>query len=180
MAVFRAQVFYEIVGVGKWTNVYHVDAANLVDADASIVGTLVPQLLPFLHSSGRIVKTLTSSLADDTFIDSSINEAGTSAFTDSRLPLFNSVKVLFDTAGGGRPDYKFLKGWLTEALNDSGQVTPSDADDLDTGLTGAITAMAADDVPLCSEDGSLWSNVSVQPDIQMRQMHRRRRRVVVP
>jgi len=175
MATFRVQVFYQRGEGEKWTNVYHADSTTLALVANSVVNVLIPGLLPLLHSSCRITKFLVSSLSDDTFIETPVEEAGTSAFTDSILPFFNCVKAFFTTDALGRPDYKFYKGWLTEALNDSQVITPSDASDFKDALDAIIEAMDADEVPLVSESGDPWLVASVQPAIQMRQMHRRRR-----
>jgi hypothetical protein len=177
VAVSRAQIFYEIVGLGKWSNVYHQEADSLIDARIAWTTAGIPILLGLLHSSAQITRVLVSSLTDDTFTEAAVNESGTSAFSDSRLPLFNSVKALFQTAGLGRPDLKFYKGWLTEALNDSGFITSPDLDDFETALASLIGDMSAEGAQLCSENGDAWGAASVQSAIQMRQMHRKRRHV---
>lgn len=178
MATFRVQVFYQRGEGDKWTNVYHVSGADLTGALTAVVGTFVPALLPLLHASCRVVKVLVSSLTDDTFSEAAIEEPGSSAFTDSTLPFFNSVKGLFQTTAFGRPDLKFYKGWLTEALNDSGVITSLDLSDFEDALNAIISSMSVEDYALCSESGDLWTSAVVQPGIQMRQMHRRRRHVV--
>lgn len=179
MAVFRCQVFYQRGEGDKWTNVYHLSGTTLHGALIAAANTLVPGLLPLLHASCRIVKVLVSSLSDDTFEESSIEQAGTSAFTDSVLPFFNSVKAKFNTSGTGRPDLKFYKGWLTEALNDSGVITSLDLSDFTDALNQLIIDMNSESYDLSSENGDLWSTsgATVQPAIQMRQMHRKRRHV---
>lgn len=177
MAVFRVQVFYQRGEGDKWSNVYHLESADIPTAMGDAVTTMAPILTGLLHSSCRLVKILVSSLVDDTFSETVLNSAGTSAFSDSMIPFFNSVKIFFQPSDLGRPDYKFFKGWLTEALNDSGQVTSLDLADFVDALQNMISDMADTDSTLVSENGSEWTTAIGQPAIQMRQMHRKRRHV---
>jgi len=173
----RVQVFYELPGGEKWSNVYHSDGSSLVAIRIAWVTSAVSHLTTLLHASCVLTKILVSDPDTSDFTEATVNEPGTSAFTDSRLPFFNSVKALFQPNNLGRPDYKFYKGWLTEALNDSGSITPSDAADFETELASLISDMADADATLCSENGDVWMSAVLQPTIQMRQMHRKRRHV---
>jgi len=95
------------------------------------------------------------------------------------LPLFNSIKVLFTSAALGRPDFKFLKGIMTEDANEGGFVASSVKTAVLTAFASMISDMSTSSAPLCSETGDEWSGISVQDAVQMRQMHRRRKRTVV-
>jgi hypothetical protein len=180
MAVTRIQVFYQRGEGDKWTNVYHANGASLEVVRDAVVSAMLPQLIEILSPACRIVKFLVSSLTDDTFLEQSVEEFGDSAFTDSLLPFFNCVKVLIQTASLGRPDVKFIKGWLTEAITESGVIEPTEI----APFVGVFNTMIGDmedaSAFLCADDGGAWTTVSVQPTIQMRQMHRRRRRTVTP
>lgn len=177
MATTRLQVFYQIGEGEKWSNVYHVDTTTITDALTAFTSHMQATLLGMLHSSARITKVLSSSLIDDTFQELSVEEAGTSAFTDSRLPLFDCVKLLISTAGLGRPDGKFLKGWLTEGNSASGAIDSIPLDELLGDFQQMIDDMASESTPFVSDTGDEWAIVSASPNIQMRQMHRRRRHV---
>jgi len=177
MAVTRLQVFYQIGEGEKWTNVYHIDVASITDAITAFQDFMQSILLGLLHSSARITKVLSSSMTDDTFQEASIEEAGTSAFTDSRLPLFNCVKVIVNTTGLGRPDIKFMKGWLTEGNSASGAVDSIPLASFLDGFNGMIDVLRDESMPLVSENGDEWGVASAPPAIQMRQMHRKRRHV---
>lgn len=180
MAVFRAQVFYTLSRGDKWTNVYHISADDLTGARSSFSSIAIPALLSVLHPSGQIAKVLYSSLTDDTFITDVIGSNGTSADSGSLLPIFNSVKVFFSTTAVGRPDYKFIRGGVTESLAVDDEIDPTIRTALDATFSDLVSDMAGDDSPLCSESGDLWGIVSVQSKIQMRQPHRRRKKVVAP
>jgi hypothetical protein len=179
MAVFRVQVHYKFGATQKWSNVWHVDAATLLTAATEFEVTAVPILLPLLHPSCSLDRLLVSDPATSQFTVNTINEFGTSADSGDLLPLFNCVKVIIPTAGFGRPDLKYLKGFLTETLIDGDVVEPTAATGIDNQLTAMITDMAAVSVPLCTEEGEGYTNVSVQSLVQMRQMHRKRRKTPV-
>lgn len=176
MAVFRAQYFFEVTGLGKWTNVYHISADSLIDARDGGQAVLVPSLLAILHPDGVLHKLLVSDPLSDDFSEVAIESAGTSSDSGSLLALFNCIKVLFQPADLGRPDIKFIKGYLTESLQVDGMVEPTAAAGVDSTLTTALADMLDNGTPLCSQNGALWGNVSVQAAVQMRQLHRRRRR----
>lgn len=176
MAVFRAQVFYDRGVLGKWTNVYHVSADTLIEARDNFSAVATAYLLDLLNTACTLAKVLISSTTTDDFSEVALNEAGTSSSGGTLLPLFNSVKVLIQPANLGRADYKFLKGFLTEDLHSNGELSTGVGSTVDAAFTGMITDMIAGGTPLCSENGDLWVSASVQEQVQMRQMHRRRRR----
>lgn len=180
MPVFRVQVHYAFGAAGKWSNVWHVSGASLSVCENEFRVTGVPDLLPLLHNRCQLVSLLVSDLDGTTFITTPINAAGTSEITDELLPLYNSAKVLFSDGSFGRPDYKFFKGLLTELMQADGTITPGVADDIDTLVEALITDMAATDVVLVSADNDQYESASVQPAVQMRQMHRKRRRTPAP
>lgn len=176
MAVFRVQVFYELGAANKWSNVYHVSADTLLDARDNFSAVAVPFLLDVLNAACQITKILVSSLTSDDFSEVAIGENGTSSSGGTLLPLFNSVKALFQPANLGRADYKFFKGFITEDLHSGGLLSTGTAVAVDATLTSMIADMIAAAAPLCSENGDLWVSPSVQNAVAMRQMHRRRRR----
>jgi hypothetical protein len=92
------------------------------------------------------------------------------------LPLFNSVKVLFPLLSGGRPDYKYFKGFLTESNSGDGLVESASLSGIATLLGTLITDMDAAGATLVDNGGTNYSVVTPQAAIQMRQMHRKRRR----
>lgn len=180
MATVRLQVFYQEGEGAKWSNVYHVDVDTITDAITAFESVMQAYLLTLLHSSCRIVKVLASSLIDDTFQEASIEEAGTSAFTGSRLPFFDCVKVAIATVALGRPDVKFMKGWLEEGNSSSGSIDPSALSDFLDNVNNMIQDMIDNSTSLVSESGDQWAVATASPIIAMRQMHRRRKKTVTP
>lgn len=178
--MFRLQVFYQEGEGAKWTNVYHVRGTTVTDALTAFTANMQTHLLTLLHSSCRIVKALSSDVSSDAFQEISVEEGGTSSFTDSRLPFFDCVKVAIATTDPGRPDIKFMKGWLTEGNSSSGSIDDLALADFLTEFNDMITAMDGDDFPLISENNQPWLTATASPLIQMRQMHRKRRRTPAP
>jgi hypothetical protein len=176
MAVFRVQVFYQKGPNEKWSNVYHVSSDTLIEARDNFSGVAVPFLLDLLCDNCSIVKLLVSSLTTDDFAEEPVNQAGTVSPGGTLLPLFNSVKVLIQPANLGRADYKFYKGYLSEDRQSNGALGIGVSSTVDGIVTSMVGDMIAAGAPLCSENGDLWVSVSVQEEVQMRQMHRRRRR----
>jgi len=179
MAITRLQVFYSGPQLQKWSNVYHVDAPSLADAAVAFTDNMQEPLRVLLHVSCSLVKALFSSTTDDTFLEVPINAGGASGDTDQMMPLFNSIKTLFVTEGLGRADYKFLKGILTDDANEGGFVASSVKTAVLAAFTSIVSEMSINSAPLISESGDLWTGASVQDAIQMRQMHRRRKRTIV-
>jgi hypothetical protein len=179
MPVFRAQIHYAFGASGKWSNVWHVSTDNLTAAEFGVRTVIVPDLLPLLHNRCQLVSILVSDDSSSEFITTPINAAGTSDVTDELLPLYNSAKVLFSDGSLGRPDYKFFKGLLTELMQADGVIGSGVASDIDALVETLITDADGAAVPLVSLDNDQYTSASVQPAVQMRQMHRKRRRAVV-
>lgn len=176
MTVFRVQVFYQLGLAGKWSNVYHVDAAGIADAIADFDAAATAPLLSLLDSQATLVKYLVSDLAGTQFSTVPKGLNGTSTASGDLLPLFNSVKVLVTAGAFGRPDYKFYKGFVTESIQTNGILTAGSMGYVDTAVQTMINDMITAGSPLVSENGTGWGTASVQAAVQMRQMHRRRKK----
>lgn len=173
----RVQVHYRRAVTEKWSNVWHVEAADLSVAESAFVTAGVPDLLPLLHNSCQIASFLVSDPLTSEFITHPVGANGTSGATGEMLPLFNSVRAFFNDGSFGRPDNKFIKGLLTEADQANGIVDPTTRSTVVTRLSTLITDMSAASAALVSVQGDPYASVSVQTEVQMRQMHRKRRRV---
>ena len=181
MAVFRIQVNYRRGLTGKWSNVWHVNAADLDTAAAAFTDQMAPDLLPALNNGCVLVSGLISAEGSNAFRTIPINTNGTSSFTGDSLPLFNSMKVLFSDGSDGRPDYKYIKGLITEALAQTdGVIGDTDAAAFEALFDSLISDMDTAGAPLVSLDNDPYASSSVQREIQMRQMHRKRKKVVAP
>lgn len=180
MAVFRVQVFYQRGSTGKWTNVWHASAADIPTVQTAFSSQGVPDLLPLLDSSCTLKRYLVSDLDGDLFVSTEINSAGTSTASGDLLPLFNSAKVFLNDGTLGRPDLKYFKGLVTESVQTNGELNSTFSAAVDVLVTTLLDDMAGAGVPLCSIGGTEYVSASVQTDVQMRQMHRKRKKTVTP
>lgn len=178
MATFRTQVFYILGTTGKWTNVYHTSAADILTAANAWATVAEPYLVTMLDENAVIAKYLTSDPGSDDFIIDPRNTPGESTGGSNLLPLFNSVKVYLDPAGFGRPDYKFVKGFLSTDLISAGVILSGAVGVVQDAFDGMIADMATAGAPLCADDGALYSVASVQTRVQMRQEHRKRKKTI--
>jgi len=174
----RVQVFYSRGASDKWTNVYHLFAPSVGDAaDAADVAMTAP-LLSLLDQTCQLDKFLVSDTTSAAYTEVPKQLAGTGTGGGSLIPLFNSIKVRYPTAAAGRPDYKFYKGFITEDLQSAGLLNSGTVTTIQGILQSMLGNLVIEGAPACSESGDAWGNPVVQQAIQMRQMHRRRRRVI--
>lgn len=179
MAVFRVQVNYVLGTTGKWSNVWHVRAANMADASAAPVIGMEDHLLALLSTTAVLKSYLVSEEGTSSFATIDRNSAGLNGDTGSLLPLYNSLKAIFPSLDFGRPDIKYFKGLVGENFQTAGVLESSILSAADTEITAMITDMAANDTPLVTDNDQDYSNVTIQSAVQMRQMHRKRRKTVV-
>jgi hypothetical protein len=181
MPIYRLQVNYTLGLTGKWSNVWHFKATTMaIAAGAPVIG-MEDSLLALLDESCLIKSYLISAIDDDSFFTSDRNSAGLNTDLGSLLPLYNTVKVIIPPTDFGRPDLKYLKGAVGENVQTDGILEPAYVTLVDDTITGMIGDMVSNATPLCTIDGQNYVNVSVQPAVQMRQMHRKRRKKpVVP
>lgn len=175
----RVQIFFTQTGDRFWTNVFHVNAVTIDAAAAWANTTLATVMTSQLADNFRAVKTLVDHIGDDTFVTTPISIVG-GVNGAGYLPLFNTIKVNFSVAGHGRNDYKFVRGWLIESLVEDSQILEGTRTALEAIFDGLITDSAAAGVDLVDSDGNLWLTASVQSAVQMRQLHRRRKKIVTP
>ena len=180
MAIFRTQINYIRSLNEKWSNVYHVVADSITDAHDAWLATGVPDLLPPLDTSCTLASVLTSDPSSTAFITSPVNEPGTSSASGDLLPLFNAAKVIIPVGLFGRPDLKYLKGFITESVQTGGTINSGTQTFIVDTFNQLITDMVAAGQPLCDAVGTEYTVSSVQPAVQMRQMHRKRKRTPAP
>jgi len=90
------------------------------------------------------------------------------------------VTVDFAVAGHGRNDKKFVRGWLQEAIVSNGQIQDTPRATIEGIFNDLISDSTAAGVDLVDADGNLWLTATVRQAIGMRQLHRKRKKVVTP
>lgn len=179
MAPFRIQVNYRLGPLGKWSNVWHATAPDMGTLASAVVEIMEDPLLSLLSTTANIKSFLLSEDGSDAFFTVDRNVPGTNGDTGSLLPLWNSCKVLFPSADFGRPDLKYLKGVVGENVQTAGVLETGFITLVGSTINDMLTAMITNLTPLGSEGGGDYSSASVQTEVQMRQMHRKRKKKVV-
>lgn len=182
MPIFRAQVFFTHA-LGKWTNVYHVNAADFATALAHFTDTsVVDKLRSMEHINVTLQQIRVSDEipGTDVFATVPIGLAGTSSDSGSLLPLFNRARVDVAVIGGGRPSRKYIAGWITESLQTDGNLETTAVTYMNTAMGGLITALVTLGSDLCDPDGQEWLTASTIRAVAMHQMHRKRRKTPTP
>lgn len=176
MGIFRVQVNYTFQAVQKWSNVWHVVSADMATIAANVVSVMEGSLLLCLGNACILKSFLLSEDGTDAFFTIDRNSAGLYVDSGSLLPLYNTAKPIFPSADFGRPDLKYLKGIVGENVQTDGILSNALMTSLDSALTDLIGTMDTAATPLCSAEGDLYSTVIIQPQVQMRQMHRKRKK----
>jgi hypothetical protein len=183
MAMWTIQTFKKLgpTAARSWTNVYHVRADTSADA-ITAAGTIVV-MEKAIHKSDAYftnVRVSTTAEGDDEFYTIVENEAGGVTRATEMLPLFNTVRVDIGVAGGGRPSRKYYRPPIEEAENTDGSLTGSAITFYEDAVQGLIDDLVAAGTPLVDPDDQEWVGAAVQAAIQMRQLHRKRKKVVAP
>src|SRR5687768_17061270 len=166
-----ARIIVEFFNTGTaeyWTNRYFTSDAYT--AAGTTIDALVAAHLPMLLNSCILTKVRVDDNVPDTdnFDTVSFNVTGTRAVgSDHMYPLFNTVRIDFDVAGGGRPSRKFLRAALLEG--DVNFVT------LQAGIITAANTFADAIVAIgtiVDPQGNDFIDGVVWPAPQMRQLRR--------
>jgi len=156
--------------------VYHVGADTIGRAALAAVGIIAPAEAVILDESIEIFKVLTSDPASTDFVNDALSLFGTSTGGSSLLPLFNTVRALIHVDGFGRNDSKYYRGFISEDISENGLLSSGAISVVQGMLVSLLSDMSDNGTPLLADDSSAWLSTSVQQAIQMRQLHRRRRR----
>lgn len=161
-----------------WTNRYVVFGADLAAAITS-----ANMIYEAERDITKSVVTFTKYRVSDqdpetdTYQIINLNTAGTVAPDGNMLPLFNVVRVDFNTTGGGRPSRKYLRLPLyTTEVGASGALA--------SGILGGVQSEYADVLAALTAyvdvDNQAISSGSVWPFVSMRQLRRGTRRRTEP
>lgn len=180
MAVFKVEMFKELAGE-NWANVYHVSADDISDLSGignSIFLTEKEFHLDVVTFTNARVSTIAED--DEIFSVQPINASGERASSDTPLPLFNTLRVDLQ-AGTGRPGRKYYRGVLMESdnLDVQGSIASGILGTVASELTALISGLSGT-FPLQQADGDLIISATPFTKVQMRQLHRKRRRTPTP
>lgn len=179
MALFILQIFKEGYGE-KWSNTYTLEASALA-ACLPLVDPVV-DMEKSIHKEGvefTYARVSDMVAGNDNFFTKPINDFGDVTATAPILPLFNTCRVDIDVEGFGRPSRKYYRLPLAEDEVANALIGGTTLSGVEAAVTGAITAVdtaGGGDGELVDPDGQSWIVATAQQKIQMRQLHRRRRR----
>lgn len=184
MALFRVQVFKSIIGSDReWSNTYLVDSPDL-DTVAATLSDVANQESHLYLDNVQVTRVRASDTTPgtDVFTIHTANitgDRGTAADGDW-LPLFNCFRVDCDVAGGGRPSRKYYRGPMLEGDQQAGFIDPGVISNIDTQAGQLITIFSTGGCPWVDPDLQAVTAVHTQPKVQMRQLHRKRKKTVTP
>lgn len=159
-----------------WTNVYWT--TDPVNAAGDTMDAVVAAHQMLLRSDCIITTARIDDAIEDTdnYDTVSYNVAGTlTAGGATMFPLWNTVRVDFDVAGGGRPSRKYMRGVTREdevSFMNLGADTITNAN----AYGNAIVAVGT----ICDPQGNLFVDAVIWPYVQMRQLGRKRRKKSTP
>jgi hypothetical protein len=180
MAVFSIQLFKGTAPL-RWSNRYHVNSPTITQANTDALDVLLTaerNITPtFMQFTEMLVSTITE--GDRVFISTVLDVAGLRAFSTDALPLFNTALARFSVGGIGDSARKYYR-ILTEGDIGGGALEPSLVTLMLSELNDMVNGMAEAGSPLCKVDGSLLTDVSVQSEVQERQLRRRNKPRGIP
>lgn len=174
MAIFNVDIEKKL-GAEYWTNIYHIDAADLSTA-ASNAGHIVTAEVAIHHESVYFTKMRVSEQGNPgNFISAAVNTYGLATGEANLMPLF-VVQVVDFTPTVGRSSKKYLRGLLREDLVNMDAVSP-------TYVNGPVQDYADDVMDtdgICDEHGNSFSTAKGSEITGMRQLRRGSKRRAAP
>lgn len=180
MAFFKIQVFKTVTGSDReFSNVYRVEAADL-NTVGLVLSDLCNQESHIFLDNVTVTRARASdeNPATDAFIVHTANIPGDRATADGGqfLPLFNCFRVDLDVVGGGRPSRKYYRGPILEADIAYGLIDAGVRDNIEDQVAQIIVILNTGDAPWVDPDGQMVITPHCLAPVQMRQLHRKRRR----
>lgn len=185
MPLFVIQSFKRLESVPdrEWSNSYLVEADTL-DTVAAADTDFISQEKAVFMDNVQLTRRRYSDFdpATDLFTIVVGLVDGTRGSSDGveYLPLYNTIRVDINVAGGGRPSRKYYRAPVTELDQVNGRLVTATIDNVQAAVNGLISAMSGASAPLVDPDGQLWVSAVCQTQVQMRQLHRKRRKAVAP
>jgi len=176
MAVFSVQVKKEAFGY-NWSNRYHVNSSDIIAATDDAEGSIVTQEIAIHPTYVNFTELLVSTEAsgDREFVSRVLSVAGDRTFSTDRMPFFNTLLARFSVGGVGDPARKYYR-IMTEGDSNGGVISDALTTLVQDALEAMIAAAASGGSPLCKTNGDLLTLVTIQAQVQERQMHRRNKK----
>lgn len=184
MPVFLSQIYKRITGSDReWCNTYRILADDLETASEAASTSILAQEQAIHLSNVSFTRVRTSDVDPETdvfvVVPVSVNGTRAAAEVAGYLPLFNTARVDIGVTGGGRPSRKYYRLPFNEGDQFDGQIVSTLRDDINDAVAAMIANAASVGGVLIDPDSQVWATPNCFPLVQMRQLHRKRRKAVV-
>lgn len=160
-----------------WSNRYIVEAATLSEAlDIARQIRFIEKNCTNQAATLTKFRVSTTAVGDDVYQIENDNVAGSLVAGSDLMPLFNRVRIDFNTNGGGRPSRKYWCGPMSEADQVNGFLVSAMITFYNTNFVNPLLAVDG----FVDVDGQTFSSGSVMPKVAMRQLRRGSKRKALP
>jgi hypothetical protein len=173
---FRIEIFKRY-GAETWDNSYLVSADTL--DDATVIANALVNMERAITNQGVIFeyfRVATLSQGDRVFTHVPLGSGGTRSNGSSLLPLFNTLRVDLLTTSSD-PGRKYYRGVLEEADINFDGIAGTSINEFQSAINAVIPSATAG---LQTPAGNDIESAAVNRLVQMRQLHRKRRRATTP
>lgn len=164
-----------------WSNVYLVGTDDLATATAAMA--LIYAAETTFHNESTTFDHGVASVFPDSggvFTSVPLNSPGDRTDPADNLPLWNTLRVDLTMDGGGRPGRKYYRLPLGESDVNNYVVNTGLTGSIKTTLDGLIADLTSLGAPWIDEDEQTVATSAPAARVQMRQLHRKRKKTVTP
>lgn len=179
---FKVEIFKHFGTSRPWANTYLLDAADLLAAQG-MADSIVAAETALHYETVIYDRVLVSSTVplDGVFEVTPLSTTGTrNADGVQMLPLFNTVRVDFHAVGGGRPSRKYYRAPIGEFEQADGLLNLDTLASWQSLIDTFVAALASASVAWVDPQSQVIDAGAVQRPVQMRQLHRKRKKSVTP
>jgi len=165
----------------EWSNDYVVDAGTL-EAGVAALAIIYVAESSFHNVATQFTHAIVSSTTpfDNVFQSVPLNTPGERTDPADNLPLWNTLRLDVSAAGGGRPGRKFYRLPLGESDVSNYIIGSGLLGDVKTAMDGVISDLSGLGSPWLIGEGREALETFPFNKVQMRQLHRKRRRTPTP
>lgn len=179
MPLYRIQVKKgRVFSDRTWSNEYLVSGPSLEaarNAGLAIQGIERQIHAPVVEYRQVLVSTVVP--LDNVYTSIPLNGNGERVVFDAEyLPMFNTFRADIEVAGGGRPSRKYFRGPVLESDQSDGALVPGVVALVDAAVNQMIEDVLVVECQLVDPDAQEWIACHTFAQVQMRQLHRKRKK----
>lgn len=176
MAAGHRLEIHKKLGEEQWVNTYLIEAVDM--DEASDLGLLAVEFERRLHRDNVLFEYFivsTRAIGDRVFRHVAVNAFGLKTLTtNSYLPLFNTIRIDFSTLDSD-PCRKYYRVPVIEAEQTNGILEPAEVTAYNATISTYFFGTVLGD-NLFTPKGHVVVSGSVSPKLQMRQLHRHKKK----